>query len=448
MKETSVSRKTTQSRNLYEKAKKVMPGGVTANIKYFSPYPIVMKKGEGSKLYDVDGNEYIDYLLCYGALMTGHGHPRVIEKVTEQLHDAGTTIFGTPHELEIIMAEKLVSLYKSIDTVRYTNSGMEATLLAIRIAAAYTGKNRLAKCEGHYHGGYSQALYSVNPEQNEGGPEKQPEAVPDSSGMSSEEKPLILPFNNAGVAEYLLRANAATISAVILEPVQGGFIPADPGFLQMLRRVTKELGIVLIFDEVKTGFRLGLGGAQEEYGITPDLTALGKVLGGGFPVGAVGGSKNMMEVSSPDGGKDILAGNSSEEGKTLFHSGTYNGHPTVLAAGLETIALLEEPGALKGIFQKTMTLRKGIESLYEEAGIPVQTIGKGSIFNFLFTKSPIHNHRDLKRVNMDFRKQIDCKLLELGIYTKPLNRYSMSIAHTEEDIERTVQAHKQALADI
>ncbi|MCF6136772.1 aspartate aminotransferase family protein [Pseudalkalibacillus berkeleyi] len=440
---------TEKSASLYDQACEVIPGGVTANIKYFKPHPLVMERGEKSHLFDVDGNEYIDYLLCYGALILGHGHHSVFEAVQNQMTQAGTTIFGTPHRLEIEMANKLIDLYPGIEMVRYTNSGLEATQLALRIASAYTGKSKVAKFEGHYHGGYDQVLLSVNPDESKAGLDAAPNAVPESSGISDHhvKNTLILPFNNINATEKLLREHAKDLSAVIIEPVQGGFIPAKQSFLNGLRKVTEELGILLIFDEVKTGFRLGLGGAQEIYNIKPDLTALGKVLGGGFPVGAVGGKKEIMMISASNKGRDILTAgaNNNHKNEVLFHSGTYNGHPTVLAAGLATIHVLEQGSMMKDLISKTESLRSQLESLYASKNIPMKTVGIGSIFNILFTKSAIENYRDMKHADRNLREKIDYELLKLGIYTKPLNRYSMSVVHTDEDILATVHAHEKAI---
>lgn len=434
---------------LYERACQFIPGGVTANIKYFPPNPIVMARANGSKLYDVDDHEYIDYMLCYGALITGHGHPRVFDAVLKKMQAGGTAIFGTPHELETEMAETLVNLYPSVDMVRFTNSGMEATLLAIRIAVAYTGKTKIAKCEGHYHGGYNRVLFSVHPDEAQAGEEESPAAVPDSMGMTDDEiaQTVILPFNNLDAAEKVLRRHAHELAAVIIEPVQGGFIPADSDYIKGLSRLTEELDIVLIFDEVKTGFRVALGGAQAVYGVKPDLTALGKVLGGGFPIGAVGGRKALMAMTDPRRGRDILTvnGERSSAARVLFHSGTYNGHPIVLAAGMETIRLLEEEGFIDQLAANTALLRNMLEEVYAAHGIPMQTLGMGSIFNIALTECTVKHHRDMRNVDHALRQALDHELLQLGIYLKPLNRYSLSTAHSQEDILRTVEAHDKAI---
>ncbi|MCP8616138.1 aspartate aminotransferase family protein [Salirhabdus salicampi] len=437
------------SKALFHEAEQVMPGGVTANIKFFEPNPIVMEYAKGSRLFDVDGNEYIDYLLCYGAQIHGHGHEEVMKEVKAQIEKMGTTIFGTPHRLEAEMAKKLVQLYPSIDMVRYTNSGLEATLLATRLAMAYTNKKKIAKFEGHYHGGSDQFLVSVNPSIEEAGSAEQPNPVPESKGIPDYyvENTIILPFNDLEACENLLWKHRHEIAAIIMEPILGGFIPANNEFIQGIRRITKQLNILLIFDEVKTGFRISLGGAQQEYNIKPDITALGKVLGGGFPIGAVGGREDIMMMSAPNKGKDILTAGSrsSNPQETLFHSGTYNGHPTVLAAGLKTIHLLEGQETMKRLIKTTNQLRCGLEDVYSRYGFPMQTVGMGSIFNIILADQPIKNYRDMKHVNMELRKQIDHELLDLGIYTKPLNRYSLSTAHTEEDIALTIAKHEHVL---
>ncbi|UOQ42866.1 aspartate aminotransferase family protein [Halobacillus salinarum] len=441
----------TRSRDFFDHAKEVIPGGVTAQIKHFDPHPVVMEKGDGSKLYDVDGNQYIDYLLSYGALIHGHGHPNVINAVMNQMKTDGSTIFGTPHQKEVEMAEKLIHLYPGIEMVRYTNSGLEATLLAIRTALAVTGKPKLAKFEGHYHGGHDQVLVSVNPGKRERGKPEQPQAVLESTGIPDYyvKNTVVLPFNQLDACEKILREQADEIGCLILEPVQGGFIPAEKVFIEGIRKLTEELNIVLIFDEVKTGFRVGLGGAQGEYGIQPDLTTLGKVLGGGFPIGVLGGSKEIMALTSGEK-RDLLSTGAEQRGgpDAVFHSGTYNGHPTVLAAGLATIHELEKEEAMDELFRKTQHLRDGLENVYRSYGLPMQTIGTGSIFNLLLTDKKVLNYRDLSKADFTLRREIDLQLLAQGIYTKPLNRYSMSTVHSEEDLESTIHCHEQAIKEV
>ncbi|MFS0575612.1 aspartate aminotransferase family protein [Sporosarcina sp. 179-K 3D1 HS] len=445
-------KKTQTSYTFSQRAKQVMPGGVTANIKFFEPYPIVMKSGSGAYLTDVDGNEYIDYLLSYGASMTGHGHPKITEAIEAQLSQDGTYLFGTPHEWEVVMGEKIQKLYPSMEKVRYTNSGTEATLLATRIAHAYTGKAKIAKFEGHYHGGYDQMLLSVNPPLDLAGPQSNPTAVPESKGMHPyhAEHTVILPFNQWDETKEILNNRQGEIAAVIMEPIQSGFIPAKRPFVENLRKLSAELGILLIFDEVKTGFRLGLGGAQEVYGVRPDLTTLGKVVGGGFPIGMVGGKKGIMEISAPSAASDVFDSSQSKKSRAqdvLFHSGTYNGHPTILAAGLATIELLEQEMA--SVLQNTERLKKGITDLFAAKGVPALMVGEGSIFNPVITEqSDIRDYRDLQAANFKVRKEVDYHLLAHGIYTKPLNRYSMATVHGKKEIDRTLEAYETVLTTL
>ncbi|HEX7066109.1 MAG TPA: aspartate aminotransferase family protein [Bacillales bacterium] len=440
-----VTRETNSSFQFMKEACTVMPGGVTANIKFFSPYPLVMKRADQAYLTDLDGNQYIDYLLSYSALILGHGHPKIAEAIQKQIENSGTWLFGTPHQLEVDFGKMIQHFYPSIELLRYTNSGTEATLLALRFASAYTGKYKVAKFEGHYHGGHNQVLFSINPDIGEAGPFKEPNVVPDSKGLSKQDgqQTIILPFNDLEASEEILRKHCDEIGALVLEPVQGGFIPAEQRFIEGIRQLTKELGIVLIFDEVKTGFRVSLGGAQEVYGIKPDLTTLGKVIGGGFPIGIVGGKKEILMESAPveeSNGKEL----SSKD--VLFHSGTYNGHPMILAAGMETVKVLEKE--IDHVFQMTDILRKALESLFFNKGIDMQTLGIGSMFNIALTDRDIYNYRDYQKSNFELRKRIDMALLDKGVYTKPLNRYSLSTCHGEEEIAKTVEAYRKVLMEI
>lgn len=446
---TEFKKRTPKSQAFFEEAKAVIPGGVTANIKFFEPYPIVMQSGNGAYLTDLDGNQYIDYLLSYGSLMLGHGHPAIIQAIQNQLANDGTSLFGTPHRLELEMAKKIQQYYPSMEMIRYTNSGTEATLLAIRMAYAYTGKYKIAKLEGHYHGGYNQVLFSVNPPITEAGPVHEPKAVIESKGIEPQQavNTVILPFNDLDACAEILKKRKDEIAAVMLEPVQSGFIPAEQTFMEGLRRVTEELGILLIFDEVKTGFRMGIGGAQSVYGVKPDITTLGKVIGGGFPVGIIGGKKEIMMVSAPLAASDVFDNSTSKKSSAkdvLFHSGTYNGHPTILSAGLAVLNVLEQE--MDRVMAATEQLQDGIRKLFASKGIAMQTIGLGTIFNVVITdKERVRNYRDLQESNFSLRREIDFHLLTEGIYTKPLNRYSVSTAHGEKEINATLDAYDRVL---
>ncbi|PTM59069.1 aspartate aminotransferase family protein [Desmospora activa] len=441
--------KTAASRQWFERAQKVIPGGVTANIKYFDPYPLVMASGSGARLIDTDGNRYIDYNLCYGALMLGHGHPVIQKAVNEQWDQMGTTVTGTPHYLEVEMAEKLVSLYPGMDQVRFTNSGLEATMFALRLATAWRGRNTIAKCSGHYHGGYDQVLVSV--QQGEVDENGFPAVTADSKGLSAywRENTVVLPFNDWERTEALLIRNHERLGAVILEPVQSGFLPPERDYLLRLREFTTLYGIPLIFDEVKTGFRLGLSGAQGRYGVIPDLTALGKVLGGGFPVGAVGGRQEIMEICSPTEKGDILTlGRSGHGEDVLFHSGTYNGHPSVMAAGMATIRVLEEPGVYERVEQEAFFLRQGMEEILDRHGVPGYTMGDGTIFNLVMPTDKGYRSTNLLQGDKTLRQRLDFALLEEGIYLKPMSRFSLSTAHTHEVVKETLTLFEEGVKKI
>ena len=442
--------KTSKSSLLFNEANQWIPGGVTANIKYFKPYPIVMEKANGPYLYDVDGNEYIDFNLCYGSLILGHGHPEITHAFYNLLLEIGTTVYGTPHKQEIAMARKLTELFPSIEKVRFTNSGLEATLLALRLAMAWNKRKKIAKFEGHYHGSYDQVLVGVNPPKRS--TNELPTVTSDSLGLPNYylENTIMLPFNDLDQTAELLKKHKDELAAVIIEPIQSGYIPPDPTFLHELRRLTSEYQIALIFDEVKTGFRMGITGAQGIYQIKPDLTALGKVLGGGFPVGAVGGRKEIMDLSSPVGGMNILtdSAESSESHKPLFHSGTYNGHPLVMAAGLKTIEILSQVNFYQDLEKQTQRLRKGIEQLMEHYGLPAQTIGVGSIFNIVFSTEPIKQIQDVLASDLSIRKSLDRYLIKHGVYLKPMNRLSMSITHNDKIIDQTLERFEAALQEL
>lgn len=443
---------TPKSKEMYAKAIKSIPGGIAANIKYFDPYPIFMDKGEGAYLTDVDGNKYVDYLLSYGPLMLGHGHPAVINAINEQLEEHGSLLYGTPHRLEYEMAEKIKSLYPSMEMIRYTNSGTEATLFSLRMAYAYTGKYKIGKFEGHYHGGYNQVLISVNPSLEEAGPIERPNPIPESAGIEPYqlENTIVLPFNDIEACTKILKEHQHEMAAVIMEPILTGYIPADQDFMNGLRKVTEELGILLIFDEVKTGFRAGLGGAQGYYGIKPDITTLGKVVGGGFPFGIIGGKKDILMKTAPKMSSDIFDISTSKKSTAkdvLFHSGTYNGHPMILRTGLAVIDVLEKE--IDTIFKNTELLKSGLKEIFKEKGIAIQTVGIGSVFNILINeKENIRTYRDIQDSDFELRKKIDFALFEEGIFNKPLNRYSTSTAHDEKVIDFTLEAYKKVLNKI
>jgi glutamate-1-semialdehyde 2,1-aminomutase len=293
--------RTRKSAELFRKAEGVTPGGVSAGIKFFEPYPIYMKRANGSHIWDVDGHEYVDYLMSYGALILGHGAPAVKSALGDVLKSVGTTVMGTPSEAEGRFGGALRDLYHRDGMIRFTNSGLEATMLAVRLARAFTGKRKVAKFEGHYHGAVDRLLFSYAPEPGSSGPSSSPVPIADSAdvGEALLTEALVLPFNDLASTERLLQRHRRELSCVIMEPFEEGVIPAEREFMKRLRGLTQELGIPLIFDEVKTGFRVRIGGASEYYRVTPDLTCLGKIIGGGLPVGAVVGDAQIMQALDP-----------------------------------------------------------------------------------------------------------------------------------------------------
>ncbi len=436
--QTAYKKKTQRSAELWKQSSKVMPGGITANIKFFEPYPIFMKEAEGSRIRDVDGNEYVDYCMCLGPLILGHGHPAVVDAIKKQLSTNGTTMLGTPHELEIKMASELQRLVPCAEKTRFVNSGLEATLHALRLARAHTKRVKIAKFEGHYHGAHDYVAVSVSPPLDSAGPSDAPVAVSNSAGLPEFilKNTLILPFNNAAAVERTIEKNKNELAAVIIEPVARGFLPPDRDFLKSLRSVTEENGIVLIFDEIMTGFRLGLGGAQEYFGITPDLVALGKVVGGGLPIGVFAGKSEIMEHVSPIGSKS--------PSDRVFHSGTFNGCPTVLAAGLATIEVLKKPGSYKSIDGVAAEVKKYMKDAFEDHHIEAQVIGQASMFQSLFTSEKVKDYRDIARADSKKRVSFDMELINNGVYVRPGRTYYTSIAHTKADLQKTTEAVEKA----
>jgi glutamate-1-semialdehyde 2,1-aminomutase len=422
--------KTPASRKLSERARQTLPAGVVANVKYFAPYPLFMQRAGGSHLWDVDGNEYIDYCLAFGPLVLGHGHPAVVNAVTESFAKWGTTIFGTPDELEIQYAEKLMSMLPVAGKLRLTNSGSEATYLALQLGRAATGKSAIARFEGHYHGWYYEGVLSNTPRAADYGDPARPASVAGSLGTPASilENTLVLPFNDLEACRTLLTANRNRVGTVIVEPSPRAFYTTDPAFLEGLRAITRELGMVLIFDEVMSGFRSGPRGATGVFGVEPDLITLGKIIGGGFPVGAVVGREEIMELTSP-----------VSSGGSVFHSGTFNGTIQVLAAGLATLNILSDESRVRSFFEATEQFKEGIRHLLAAHSIPGHVAGLGANFGVIMTEAPIRNYRDLARENAAMREAFDFACLTQGIYIHPHKPFYTSLAHSAQDYETTLQ---------
>jgi glutamate-1-semialdehyde 2,1-aminomutase len=409
--------KTYKSKSLYERAKKVLPAGVSYGIRYFEPYPFYTSKAKGCKLYDVDGNEYIDFWLGHTALILGHSPPAIVKAVGKQLENG--TQYGTSHELEVEVAEQVVKMVPSAEMIRFTNSGTEANMYATRLARAYTGKNCIAKFEGGWHGGYDALQIGV----------RQPFNVPESAGLTegATNDTILLPFNDLEGVKNELREKE--IASILVEPVlgSGGGVPANKEFLKGLRELCDEKNILLIFDEVITGFRLAPGGGQQYYGVTPDITVLGKILGGGFPIGAFCGRKEIMErINSlvhkrPD---------------YSFHGGTFAANPITMVAGLTTLRTLESGELIDGLNRLGHKTREQLSEIFETGDIDAQVIGAGSIFNVHFTKEEVIDAHVASRADKSKLFDYHLKLIADGIFMLPTHNGALSAAHTNAEMER------------
>lgn len=425
---------TSESEKMHQRASSVMPGGVSGDVKYRRPYPLFLRSASGSHVFDVNGNEYIDYALSYGALILGHGHSVVKEAINQTMADAGTLLFGNPSPDEVEFGQLLLQLFMENGRIRFTNSGLESTLLAIRLAMASTGRRKIAKFDGHYHGANPLALINYKPKNLSRNQYGQIIKEADSAEIVGDlfEDSVVLPFNDIeGTKQILEETDPA---AVIMEPFEDGYIPADPKFLHFLRDYTKEKGIVLIFDEVKTGVRIRMGGATEFYGVKPDLICLGKIIGGGTPVGAVVGSKELMDHLDPQSGK-----------KKVFHSGTLVGNPLGMRVGLATINELLRDNNFEKIMHMNESLKKILSESLDDFGVQHTMYGEGGVVNFVMGQDEIRTHRDISPEAHAFRRRVDAELLGTGIYSVPDTRFSLCLSHTDDDFEKTETLFKNAV---
>jgi len=417
--------KTLKSKALYGRARKVLPAGVSYGIRYYDPYPFYTEKARGSKLYDVDGNVYVDFWLGHTALILGHCHPQVVEAVKSQLENG--THYGTCHKLEIELAEQIVKMVPSVEMVRFTNSGTEANMYAVRLARTYSRKSKIAKFEGGWHGGYDALHVGV----------KYPFTVPESAGLTegAVKQTVLLPFNDIEGVEKKLRSEK-DVGTIIIEPVlgSGGGIPADVAFLKELRALCDEMGILLIFDEVITGFRLAPGGAQQYFGVTPDISVFGKIVGGGFPVGAFGSRKDIM---------DSLDSAVHERPFFSFHGGTFVANPITMIAGLTTLKILENGQSIQKLNETGEKLRQRTKRIFEANDVAAQVVGASSLFNVHFAESLVKNARDAHMA--DREKQVDycLSLIVNGVFVLPTHIAALSAAHLEEDFDKFLSVTKQ-----
>jgi len=416
--------RTRSSRMLYERAVHALPGGSTRAATFYPPYPVYMARGAGCRLHDVDGNEYVDCLNNYTSLIHGHAHPRIVAALADQI--ARGTAHGAPVEAEIALAEALTSRIASVDQVRFTNSGTEGVMCAIRAARAFTGRSKVLKMEGGYHGTYDAAEVSVDPRSD--APEW-PAGRPDGPGLSPglSGEVLVTPFNDLEVATAVIDRSRRDLAAVIVEPMMlaTGAIPATDAFIRGLRAVTQEAGVLLIFDEVVT-LRLSYGGGQEHYGVRPDLTTFGKIIGGGLPIGGFGGREEIMalfDARRPD---------------PVMLSGTFNGNAATMAAGRVALDLLtaEEIARINELGDR---LRTGLERVADDAGVPVRATGMGSLCHVHLTRDPVHNYRDVARARQPaIMSSLHLALLNHGVFAASRGTYSTSTAMTEADVDAVV----------
>ncbi|MBU9721943.1 MULTISPECIES: glutamate-1-semialdehyde 2,1-aminomutase [Bacillaceae] len=417
----------------FEKAKKVMPGGVNSPVRAFKSVnmdPVYMEKGKGSHIWDIDGNEYIDYVLSWGPLVLGHADDQVVESL-KAVTEKGTS-FGAPNEMETKLAELVIDRVPSIEVVRMVNSGTEATMSALRLARGYTGRNKIVKFEGCYHGHGDSLLIKA-------GSGVATLGLPDSPGVPEAvaKNTLTVPYNDLESLQYAFDHFGDDIAAVILEPVAGnmGVVPPEPGFLEGVRKMTEDNGTLMIFDEVMTGFRVGYECAQGEFGITPDLTCLGKVIGGGLPVGAFGGKREIMEQIAPAG--------------PIYQAGTLSGNPLAMTAGYETLSQLT-PESYERFNELGKRLADGLAEAAKKYDIPHQINRAGSMVGFFFTNEKVYNFEKASSSDLEMFATYFKYMLEEGISLPPSQFEGMflSTKHTEEDINKTIAAAEKAFAKI
>ena len=419
-----------KSERFFQEAQRYIPGGVNSPVRAFGAVlgnPLFIERAHGSRIWDVDGNEYIDYVASWGPMVLGHAHPQVVSAL-QRAAERGTS-YGAPTALEVEIASLIVEAVPSVELVRMVNSGTEAVMSAIRLARGHTGRDKLIKFEGCYHSHSDGLLVRAGSGATTFG-------VPDSLGVPDDyaRNTLLAPFNDLEAVKDLVHANPGQVACIVLEPIAGnmGVIPPREGFLEGLRGLCDEDGIILIFDEVITGFRVGWGGAQGLYGVMPDLTCLGKIIGGGLPVGAFGGRREIMEKLAPLGG--------------VYQAGTLSGNPLAMTAGIETLKLLKGRKAYRHLEEKAAHLCTEAEKIARTAGVQASFTRVGSMFCTFFTTGPVEDYASAKKSDTEAFRRYFWALLEAGIYVAPSQFEAgfLSLAHTDEEIEKTLTALHRA----
>ncbi|MCS7237753.1 MAG: glutamate-1-semialdehyde 2,1-aminomutase [Thermoguttaceae bacterium] len=423
-----------RSQELFRRAQRVTPGGVNSPARAFGAvggHPLFIARGEGPFLYDVDGHRYLDYVLSWGPMILGHAHPEVLEAIREAA-SRGTS-YGAPTEAEITLAELIIEAFPSIEKVRLVNSGTEATLSALRLARGYTGRDKIVKFAGNYHGHVDSLLVAA-------GSSAATLGVPTSPGVTAgtAQDTIVLPYNDTAAVEEVFRTQGEEIAAVIVEPIAGnmGCVPGSAEFLRTLREKTREYGALLIFDEVMTGFRVAYGGAQELLGIRPDLTTLGKIIGGGLPVGAYGGPAAIMDHILPVG--------------KVFQAGTLSGNPLATAAGITTLRILRETNPYPQLAARTQQLAEGLLQAAASACVPCQVAFVPGMLTIFFSERPVTDWETAAACDTKRFAQFFWRMMERGIYL-PCSQYEamfLSVLHSEELIEQTIAAARLALAGL
>jgi glutamate-1-semialdehyde 2,1-aminomutase len=432
-------KKTEKSKKLFEEARKLTPGGVHSGVRFFDPYPLFVSRANGARIFDVDNNEYVDYHLAFGPVVLGHAHPEVSAAVQDQLNNG--MIYGLCNELEVQVAKKIKAFVPSAQMIRFCNSGTEATYHAVRVARAYTKREKIVKFEGAYHGWHDYVSVSTCPPLREAGPRKSPVSVPDSEGLATQivKNTIVLPFNDPETLEATIKKNKREIAAFITEPILHGnatCILPEKGFLEFIREITTTYNIVLIFDEVVTGFRHSLGGAQKLFGVTPDLTTFGKAMANGFPVAAVCGKEDIMERFKPTGKVD--------------YGGTFNGNPVSMGATLATIRELEKDAVYRRLFRLGEEMRNQLDEVISDLRIKAQTVGFGSVFQILFTDKRIRDYRDALTSNAEKFMEFQRGMMNKGVFILPHanKRSHICAAHTEEDVKLAIESAREVLGNM